>query len=559
MHDTPVELTQTTVNGRARAAALEAAAKAEARATSLVAYASRGALVILGPRKETLAAAERLSPSLQCTVVVTDGAPGSAPEGVTVVREKPLQVSGHLGQFNVIVAAPPPLGGENLLKKIGGPHTHFDLVLDLCRPAHIGAPLAPFGYYAPADAEALERALAELPEMVGEFEKAKFFHYDASICAHGRNGLSGCTRCIDACPAWAIISMGDEIAVDPYLCQGAGACATACPTGAITYAYPRPGDSVDKLGMLLKAYRAAGGEAPIVLFHDAEQGREALAGLAAPLPERVIPIEVAELGSVGMDLWLSLLAFGASDVWLFATEQLPDSVRNELTAQLSYTHAILAGMGHDTRPLRLLDDGDLTEALAEAEDVAPAATFPPATYAGVDEKRTTLRLAVEHLYQHAPAPRAETRLPKGAPFGEIQVNRETCTLCMSCVAVCPAHALADGADLPQLNFIEANCVQCGLCEKACPEDAITLHARYLYDPSARRQSRVLNEEVPFHCVRCGKPFATQKMMDRMSEKLAGHWMFAQPEALKRLQMCGDCRVRDMFELEAKRPGQGFPM
>lgn len=558
MHDTPIELTQKTANGRARAAALQAAAKAEARATSLVAYASKGELVILGPGKDALAAAERLSPALRCTVVVTEGAPGKVPDGVTVVNERLLQVSGHLGQFNVIVAAPPPLGGENLLKKLGGPVTHFDLVLDLCRPAHIGAPLAPFGYYAPTDAQALERALLELPEMVGEFEKAKFFHYDASICAHGRNGLAGCTRCIDACPAWAIISMGEEIAVDPYLCQGAGACATACPTGAITYAYPRPGDSVDKLGALLKAYRAAGGEAPIVLFHDAEDGREALAGLAARLPERVIPVEVAELGAVGMDLWLSLLAFGSSDVWLYATARLPDSVREELSAQLSYAHAILAGMGHDTRCLRLLD-GELTEALAEADRDAPVPGFPPAAYAGVDEKRTTLRLAVEHLYRYAPAPRPEAPLPDRAPFGEIRVNRETCTLCMSCVAVCPAHALADGADLPQLNFIEANCVQCGLCEKACPEDAITLHPRYLYDPDVRRQSRVLNEEVPFHCVRCGKPFATQKMMDRMSEKLAGHWMFAQPEALRRLQMCGDCRVRDMFELEAKRPGQRFPM
>ncbi|BAU48887.1 4Fe-4S ferredoxin [Sulfurifustis variabilis] len=558
MHETAMQLTRITANGRARAAALEAAARTEARATSLVAYASKGALVILGPGREALAAAERLAPALECTVVVTDDAQGNGPEGVTVVREKPLQVSGHLGQFNVIVAARPPLGGENLLRKLGGPRTHFDLVLDLCRPAHIGAPLPPFGYYAPSEPEALERALAELPEMVGEFEKAKFFQYDPSICAHGRSGLSGCTRCIDACPTWAIISMGDEIAVDPYLCQGAGACATACPTGAITYAYPRPGDSIDKLGALLKAYRAAGGEGAIVVFHDAEHGREALADLPAPLPERVIPIEIAEQGSVGMDVWLSLLAFGASEVWLYATQHVPGPVREEIEAQLSYARAILAGMGHDGGRLRLLD-GDLSRALGQTDDAGGAADYPPATYAGVDEKRTMLRLAVEHLYQYAPAPRAEAALPDGAPFGEIRVDREKCTLCMSCVGVCPSHALADGTDLPQLNFIEANCVQCGLCEKACPEDAITLQARYLYDPSARRQSRVLNEEVPFHCVRCGKPFATRKMMDRMSEKLGGHWMFQKPEALRRLQMCGDCRVRDMFELEAKRPGQGFPM
>lgn len=217
-------------------------------------------------------------------------------------------------------------------------------------------------------------------------------------------------------------------------------------------------------------------------------------------------------------------------------------------------------MGYDPQRLRLIEvEDELPDMLAGVDGTVPNAVIPPAAYAGVDEKRTTLRLAVEHLYQHAPAPRAETPLPAGAPFGRIHVDRAACTLCMSCVGVCPAHALADGGDLPQLNFIEANCVQCGLCEKACPEDAIALEPRYLYDPAARRESRVLNEEVPFHCVRCGKPFATQKMMDRMSEKLAGHWMFARPEALDRLRMCADCRVRDLFEAEAKRPGQGFPL
>jgi hypothetical protein len=32
----------------------------------------------------------------------------------------------------------------------------------------------------------------------------------------------------------------------------------------------------------------------------------------------------------------------------------------------------------------------------------------------------------------------------------------------------------------------------------------------------------------------------------MQEKLKGHWMFQKPDAFRRLQMCEDCRVRDMF-------------
>jgi hypothetical protein len=70
--------------------------------------------------------------------------------------------------------------------------------------------------------------------------------------------------------------------------------------------------------------------------------------------------------------------------------------------------------------------------------------------------------------------------------------------------------------------------------------------RFLFDVDARRARRTLNEEAPFNCIGCGKPFATQSIMNRMREKLSGHWMFEKPEALRRLEMCEDCRVKDMM-------------
>ena len=64
----------------------------------------------------------------------------------------------------------------------------------------------------------------------------------------------------------------------------------------------------------------------------------------------------------------------------------------------------------------------------------------------------------------------------------------------------------------------------------------------VYDSEERRRVRVLNEEAPFCCVECGKPFATQAMMRRLGEKLKGHWMFQDDRARRRLMMCEDCRV-----------------
>jgi ferredoxin len=319
----------------------------------------------------------------------------------------------------------------------------------------------------------------------------------------------------------------------------------------MTYVYPTVVDHLGKLSALLKAYRNEGGGTPVILYYDAEAGRSRLEKLVARLPEHVIPIEIAELGSVGMDVWFAALAYGAAGISLLPTFATPRSVYGEVQAQLTYARAILEGMGYQSELIQLLegDDNDVMAALAATP---PTAVATPAGFAPFNEKRTTLRLATEHLYANAPEPRAEVPLPEGAPFGQIFVDRNACTLCMSCVGVCPSGALADGGDLPQLQFIEGNCVQCGLCETACPENAITLAARYLYDPPARRAARIMHEDAPFHCISCGKPFATQKMVTRMSDKLQGHWMYQSGDALKRIQMCGDCRVRDMFGAEHKR-------
>ena len=72
---------------------------------------------------------------------------------------------------------------------------------------------------------------------------------------------------------------------------------------------------------------------------------------------------------------------------------------------------------------------------------------------------------------------------------------------------------------------------------------------------------MLHEEAPFHCVRCRKAFATQRMIDTMTAKLADHWMFRDAKAVERLKMCEDCRVKDLFEHEPGGPdvhGGGRP-
>lgn len=449
---------------------------------------------------------------------------------------------------------------------------NFDLVLDLNDTPLIGLHQPPQGYFHAADDAALVSAVLQLRESVGEFEKPKFFQYKQKICAHSRNEQIGCTACIDVCSANAIRSDASlkgrpggstlaGIIVEPHLCVGCGACTTVCPSGAISYATPRPDQQGQRIRTLLATYQRAGGHAlagpAALLIHSQEAGAALIGELGRAartdaavrgVPARVLPLDVWHTASTGIDLWLAAIAFGASQVWVLMTDEEAPAYRAAVAGQMQVAQAILSGMGLAGEHFRIVTARDARELDAALQAVPAQTVKQTATFNVQADKRATLDLAIEHLLLHAsPAPES-IALPAGgaSPFGSLVVDPDRCTMCLSCVSACPEAALADNPDKLQLRFIEKNCVQCGLCASTCPEDAITLEPRlWLADAGkARKQLRVLNEVEPYRCIRCGKPFGTPKAIELMIAKLGGHAMF-QGAGADRLRMCSDCRVIDI--------------
>ena len=549
------DLPESGADGRARAAALAGLKLDEAEPAGIVGFVSHGRCLVIGEEREALDFAHRVAGEIDCVVAArSDGPPEEAGivEGIRTVRGGRPVIAGALGDFEVKLVS--GAGERTLGQMVAPPVERFDLVVDLGRTPVLQQAMKPLGYYSPGVDEAQrEQVIEVLPEMRGEFEKPKYFNYNPEICAHGRNGKPGCTRCIEACPAEAIVSSGETVRVNPYLCQGGGVCATACPSGAMTYAFPMVRDLLDALRRLLADYRAAGGGTGALLFYDGASAAGLAADLAASMPEHVLPVEVEEIGSVGMDAWLACLAYGAEAVWLLASDRTPPQVLEAVQDQLLTARTILAGMGFDERCVGIVngDQPGLALQAVAARPRNPVRT--PASFAAPPaDKRGTLRLALQHLQAQASPGKRSVNLPVGAPFGEVRVDAAACTLCMSCVSACPTHALQDGRGLPQLNFREWNCVQCGLCERTCPEDAVRLQPRFLYDAELRERPRVLHEEQPVCCIACGKPFTTRAMLEKVNRRLEGHWMFQDDAARRRLQMCEDCRVRDMFTAEARK-------
>ncbi|WP_321527489.1 4Fe-4S binding protein [Sedimenticola selenatireducens] len=513
-------------NERARAAALAALAGVKVEATDLIEFQSRGRVVIIGGN-EALEFASRLQPPLRAQVLLTEG---EELPGVPVIPQagRTLRIDGHLGAFRLQLGEPGKPNAELLTA---------DLILDLETEPQLDMPMKPPGYLCSGtDEPSLEQAAEQLRDLVGTFDKPRYFNYDASICAHGRSGQIACTRCIDACPAEAISSLIEKVTVDVHRCQGGGVCATVCPSGAIRYSYPQPRDTLEQVRLLLKTYRQAGGLNPVlVISADTD-------GAPPPLEPHLIPLEVEELASVGLETWLSALAYGAESVLLLDRGAMPERVGEAVKQQIGSAGEILAALGYPDSAVRLVDEQSLS---ADVENAQVAIT--PANFSANGGKRQVAYMAIDHLFEQSTRARPMVNLTVGAPFGTAQVEADACTLCLACVGACPGRALLAGEDEPQLRFIEANCLQCGICTRTCPEDAIWITPRLLFDREERNRIRLLHREPPFCCSECGKPFATRSVIENMLKKLEGHWMFQDSKARHRLTLCEDCRVVDIVQ------------
>src|SRR5712672_789153 len=542
-------------------AALLAAAAEPAPNVPIVKSESGGVILICGRDETALEAGKLLKDHLDVTVLIEPPATIAPPRTTIfpVAKGKVGTATGHLGAFEVTINefAPPKPSSLNALEfgaSRNGARSNCDIILDLTG----GTALFPAGDLRdgylradPGNPAAVLQAVLEARDLVGTFEKPRYITFDASLCAHSRSGVTGCTRCLDLCPTGAITPVGDHVAIDPNICAGCGQCAAACPTGAASYALPSADALMRKLRGMLMAYRKAGGEQAVVLVHDEPHGVpliDALARFGDGLPAHVLPFAVNEIAQVGLENVAAAFAYGASAM-RFLLRDKPRHDVSGLRRTMALADPILSGLGFGPNRVAAVetDDPDVLIAALRAIPLMPPAPRP-ASFRAVGRKKDMLRFALSELHRAAPVSADIIALPAGAPFGAVEIEAGGCTLCLSCVSACPTGALRDDPERPVLRFVEDACVQCGLCQATCPEKVITLTPQLDFRATTA-PARVLKEEEPFCCISCGKPFGVKSSVERVAAKLEGkHWMFQNSaKRLDVIKMCADCRVIAMSE------------
>ena len=386
-------------------------------------------------------------------------------------------------------------------------------------------------------------------DMIGEFEKPIYVNFNESLCAHSRNEKSGCSKCLDVCPASAIQTSGDFVSVDPGICGGCGFCGSVCPSGAIQTDYPSLEVMLGDLSNLHDDFVEAGGKNPALLLLDNNFGNEIINLLSRygnGLPANLIPYSMHSVGRTGHDLLVSAIAIGFKKIFILVNPKNIEEF-DFLPKQIELANALLSGVAkNEKNSITMIEENDPDKIEKIIYEKDGYTKIKSASFIAVGAPRGILRTGIQGLSKNNKNKQEIIPLPDNSPYGIVNVNTETCTICLSCVSACPAGALQDNPELPQLLFREDACLQCGICVATCPEKAISLTSQFNLSDDAM-SAKIIIEDQPFDCTVCGKTFGSTKSIERIIEKLSTHTMFEKEGRTEMLKMCEDCRVGEMFK------------
>ncbi|AZL53880.1 4Fe-4S dicluster domain-containing protein [Aliarcobacter skirrowii] len=421
-------------------------------------------------------------------------------------------ISGEIGNFEVIVK-----------------DSHKDITLRVSQIVWFDAKPSPkerIGVFDP-NLSSINEVVKILKDNINSFSYRKFTTYDKTICQYDGRREVICSKCEEVCPTVAITKddTTKTLTFSQVDCHGCGGCISVCPSGALDYT-PTNKESLYEISKFYKETH------PLII-----PSKMSLNNLNIELKENVLPFAIDGEKFLHEGTLLTLLQISGSQLIFysdFLSKGTKDAIRilNDIYQKKYQKDAVLIAMNED----------ELALALKEV-------SFVENSYFNFNQDGFKKREVFSHRLQKIVGndDLGVVKTGEHIHYAKVEVNQDTCTLCLVCVGACNVGALVADASDNTLRINPSICTACGYCELSCPEtNCLTIKQDIIELKPTWFKESVLAQDKLFACVECGVEFATTKAIEKIASKMAT--IFASdPVKVRSLYCCANCKPKIMMQ------------
>lgn len=344
-----------------------------------------------------------------------------------------------------------------------------------------------------------------------------YISYKSSSCNYSNRFLDDvCTKCVDVCESNALHanSATKNIDFNPSLCVKCGSCIGICPTGALE-SYEFKSEVFETL------FKYIANKKVVVATKDF------IANNDYALPQNTFVLLLESYKELTEENLLSIAMQSGNQLLILGCE---DSAKISLAN--SITNAIFG------KKCVIFDSAEYVEFNEIAKDIT----------LGDMRKFSLFANRVKTLADGGDFGEIKTDLN----YGEIKIDDAKCTLCMGCAEVCKTGALKADENSFSLYHNPSLCTACGYCASTCSEKCIENDfGKIELNPNWFEFKKVATDSL-FHCVECGKPFASSKAIAKVTSVFFD--LFTDERKRRTLMCCADCKPKLMLHELVKDRG-----
>lgn len=433
--------------------------------------------------------------------------------GVLSFDQKEIQdINGHLGNLDVELVVNDKLIEVKTDQIVWENAPEFALkqsgVLDICD-------------------ESIQEVVEKIVEKTGNYAYKNFIFYDKSICQYHERREEICGKCAEVCPTVAIVKLDKQkhLQFSHIDCHGCGGCISVCPSGALDYSQ-MPSKAFYEISKMYKDRFPL--IVPRKMFDENPK---------VELKKGVLPLAIEGEKYLHEAHFMTLLQESGMQI-LFYTDFVSKGTKDAINivnqiykVKYKMDAILVAKNSHELKShlenLQKIPDETFT---IFSENLTKREVFAKRLSHLVDEKNLGIIKSGEHVR-----------------YGDVKVDEDKCTLCVSCVDACNVGALSADKRDNSLKLNASICTTCGYCEATCPESGCmeVVRGEIPLKPDWF-EKRTLAKDTLFECIVCHKPFATTKSVQKIANMMTP--IFGDDKIkIKSLYCCADCKPKVMFE------------